>query len=156
MALAVANAPDSAFLSCTESPPPANPHGTQLRTPPSIKLVLIFLIIISSTVWFLVLSTLCGITFIAGPQAWPQAISFCSKPSSRCLFCGLVIFLLRSASIFIYSSQVADQDCHHQLLKIAHLSVFFPVYRLSNVSSTTHCMLSHLALAFSLLDSVQI
>jgi len=50
-----------------------------------------------------------------------------------------------------YSFQVVDQDRRYYLLKLARLFSlsFFLVYRLSNVPSTTHRMLSRLALASS-------
>jgi len=94
----------------------------------------------------LVLSNLCGITFIAGPQVQPTRSPFVAN-FSRCLPFLLFFFLPQSASVFI----PGRRSRRHQLLKTARLFVYFhfPVSIGSNVSSTTHRMLSHLALVLS-------
>jgi hypothetical protein len=95
----------------------------------------------------LVLSTLCGITFIAGPRVQPTRFPFSGKPflkmSSISSF-----YLPQSASVFIPGRRPRllpsiAQDCASICLPLSS------IHRLSNVSPTTHRMLSHLALALS-------
>jgi len=102
------------------------------------------------------------ITFTLGPQS--QAIRF--QPQFQWQLLSPVNILssfsyLVHLSCFLgrlpYSFQVVDQDRRYHLLKIARpFHTFFLVYRLSNVPSMTHRMLSHLPSAFSLRTSVQI
>ncbi|KAH9026958.1 hypothetical protein EDB84DRAFT_331753 [Lactarius hengduanensis] len=83
-------------------------------------------------VLILVLSTFCGITFIAGAQTLFFVCYFPSPVGSR----------------IHPRSSIKNAAINCPRLRV-YLSFHFPVYWLSNVSSTTHRMLSHLALALS-------
>jgi hypothetical protein len=96
----------------------------------------------------LVLS-LCGITFIAGPQVQPTRSPFVTNPS-RCLpFISCIPFLSPVGFRIHPRSPIKTAAVNCSRLRVYLPFSLSRLYRLSNVLSTTHRMLSHLALALT-------